>query len=73
MNDIARFAFDSLDISLERQRPLLEKSPHEIPACGPAWSCGEFGRPGHDYYTCPLCHRNFHRWLNREKGSEATA
>lgn len=65
MNDLALYAYGALDKALERQS--RQTPPHEIADCGPPWSCGEFGRPGHDYYTCPLCQANFQRWLGRKE------
>jgi hypothetical protein len=39
----------------------------EIAEHGAAWACAGFGRPGHDYITCPLCRTNFDRYLEARK------
>lgn len=38
----------------------------EIPGICSAWACDDFGRPGHNYHTCPVCHANYDRRMKGE-------
>lgn len=31
---------------------------------GPQWSCEDFGKISHDYFTCPKCQGNYQQWLS---------
>jgi hypothetical protein len=35
----------------------------EVSGHGPQWACGDFGKPGHDYQACELCHGLFDAYM----------
>lgn len=37
----------------------------EIPGYGAAWSCADFGKPGHNYFLCIECNENFRLWIRQ--------
>lgn len=62
---VTQYAYQALDAALDAVRPVRRCNTDEIADLGPAWACAEFGRPGHDYGTCGLCHANYQRHLRR--------
>ncbi len=43
----------------------------EIPGVGPEWACEDYGKPGHNYYSCRICSRRYEGYLNRAHGRAA--
>ena len=36
----------------------------EVPGCGAAWACANFGHNDHNYFDCTTCRENYHRRLH---------